>query len=110
MNLSEELLTKEDYQRALYSISMLLDEATGNLNTSKRQVRSCMSGSIRNMIKLDIKSKDAQVAYIISHHPEYEVIFNCYDDNLETYNRLLRLREDILKLMSFNQTEIRVMQ
>lgn len=105
--LTEELITKEDYQAALARVSMLLEEAAENLNKSKKQVRQCFAGNIRSMIKFDVKSKEAQIAYVISHHPDYAVIFDYYDENLEIYNRLLRLREDILRLMSFSQTELR---
>jgi len=103
-----ELSTKQEYQEALEEITILIDKAVDDLNKSKSMKRMAMSECINLIIRNDLKSKDAQEAYIIESKPKYRVIFDCYDNHQERLNKLLRQREDILKLMSFSQSEMRL--
>ena len=105
--LKDELVTKENYQMALHSIDELISKAFIDYSLSKKQIRKCMAEYVRLFIRNDLKSKDSQHAYIIANKPSYEILFECYDENLETYQRLLRLREDTHKLMSMSQSEMR---
>jgi hypothetical protein len=108
MFLDEELVTKQDYQIALCLINQQLEKAISDLNVSKKQFRSCYSEYINYFIRNDLKSKDTQIAYILKNKPQYEVIFDCLDDNQEEVNKLLRMRDDILKLMSMSQSELKL--
>ena len=106
--LKTELLTKEDYQKALMVIEGQLYEAFERLTASKKLMRQGYVESIKGIIKEDIKSKDCQQAYIVSKNAQYGAVFEIYDIHNEEYQRLLRIREDILKLMSFSQSEMKI--
>jgi hypothetical protein len=108
MNLSEELLTKEDYQRALYTVSLEIEESVKKVNFTKKMMRKGFTANIKSFIREDIKSTQCQQAYIISKDAQYESVFELHDEHTEEYNHLLRLREDILKLMSMSQSEMKI--
>lgn len=108
MNLQEELLCKEDYQRALYQVSIDIESCINKVNFTKKQVRKGFTENIKSFIREDIKSTACQQAYIISKNAQYESVFELYDQHIEEYNHLLRLREDILKLLSFSQSEMKI--
>lgn len=106
--LSEELLTKEDFHRALRGAEELLKEASKNLLFSKKQIRQCYTRKIRTMLQHDIKNKECQIAFLISHNPDVEAVIENLEENQATYERLLRIRDDIIRLMSMTQSEMKI--
>jgi hypothetical protein len=108
VNLQEELITKEDYQRALYTVSLEIEECIEKVNFSKKQIRNGLSAWMLHILREDIKSKELQQAFLIHKDASYGAIFDLYDIHLEEYNHKLRLREDILRLMSMSQSELKL--
>lgn len=108
MSLQDELLNKEDYQRALYAVSLEIQEVVNKVNFTKKLIRKGFTANIKSFIREDIKSRECQQAYIISKDAQYESVFELYDQHYEELQHLLRLREDILKLMSMSQSELKL--
>lgn len=106
--LLNELLTKDDFAQMLQQTEATLKEAINDLNKSRKQVRQCFSEYMHSIIQNDLKSRETQVAYIIKKNPDYIIIFDCFDDNTERVNRLLRVRENVHRLMSYSQTEMKL--
>lgn len=108
-DLSQEILiTKDDYQRALYTLDWMIKQAFDDLSLSRKLVRRVYAENIKWIIKEDLKSRECQVAYIVYKHSHNEIIFETLEENQEKYNRLLRIREEVLRLMSFSQSEMKL--
>ena len=103
------LIAKVEFQEVLSKIDQALDEATKNLNQSKKSIRACYTKYAKSIIQFDIKSKDLQIAYLVKSNPDYIALFDALDDNQSKVNRLQRQREDFLKLMSFSQSEMKIL-
>ena len=102
------LNTKQEYSEALQLTEFELETSELNLIESQKQKRKGLTSYLHSIIKHDLKSKDAQEAYVIKSDAQYETVYYNYDINLHTYHRLLRQRENIIKLMSFDQSQMKL--
>ena len=105
-----DLTTKQEYQEALELIEIELDKAIDRLNRDKSKKRELLSRHINLIARAELHSKEAQEAYVTANTQteDASVTYDNFDKHKEACNKLIRQRENVLKLMSYDQSEMKL--